>query len=394
MASARIRSSSATPRSRGVIEVDRHLAGTLEAERGEPVLRDGSPQVAGLGQQRVAGAALAPRPGLQLAQLLEGIDDDVAVAADGQSHAGVAPAQRREVPVAEVALGRRAGGDDRAGVRHQRHVAVAHVDPVDDGRAVAEEPGAVQQLDRRAAVLGLALLQLARLLVGVNVAHEPCASRRRRRSRPASRPAPRARCGRRPRPGGRRAAARRRARGSCPPTRRLQPRVPAAVVGRGQQDHGQSRGCPGDGERHRVRLLVRRAVGPVVHVVELADGAVARGRHLGVHPAGDLAHRVGLERVREPVHLLAPAPEVVVRPLAALADAPQIALERVRVHVGHRGDLHRASASAAASSPLAATAASSSVTSSSGEWLTPVSLRTSTIPAGRAAAITPASWPA
>ena len=36
-----------------------------------------------------------------------------------------------------------------------------------------EEAGAVEQLDRRAAVLGLALVQLARLLVRVDVADEP-----------------------------------------------------------------------------------------------------------------------------------------------------------------------------------------------------------------------------
>ena len=43
---------------------------------------------------------------------------------------------------------------------------------MDDARARAEEPGPVQQLDGRDAVLGAALLQLARLLVGVDVADE------------------------------------------------------------------------------------------------------------------------------------------------------------------------------------------------------------------------------
>ena len=197
----------------------------------------------------------------------------------------------------------------------------------------------MQQLDRRAAVLGLALLQLARLLVRVDVADEAVRVGVARRSRAASRPARRARCGRRRRPRGRRAAARRRARGSRRPTGRGSARARRGgrrrAAGRSAARGGRRLG---DGERHRVRLLVRRPVGPVVHVVELADGAVAGGGHLGVDAAGDLAHRVRLERPGQPVHLLAPAPEVVVRPLAALADAPQVALERVRVHVGHRRD--------------------------------------------------------
>ncbi len=244
--------------------------------------------------------------------------------------------------VAEVALGRRAGGHDRAGLGHQRDVAVAHVDPVHDRRALAEEPGAFQQLDRRAAVLGLALLQLARLLVRVDVADEPVRfGVARDLAQPVRRHRPHAVGGDSDRVAGQ---PQRVDAGEVVVDRGVaEARVPAAVIGRGQQDDGQSRSGAGDGERHRVRLLVRRAVGPVVDVVELADGAVAGGGHLGVDVAGDLAHRFRLERLGQPVHLLAPAPEVVVRPLAALADAPQVALEGVRVHVGHRRDPHRAS---------------------------------------------------
>ena len=46
------------------------------------------------------------------------------------------------------------------------------VDAVDQARARAEEAGAVEQLDRGDAVLGAALLELARLLVRVHVADE------------------------------------------------------------------------------------------------------------------------------------------------------------------------------------------------------------------------------
>ena len=43
---------------------------------------------------------------------------------------------------------------------------------VHDGRARAEAPGLVQQLDRPHPMLGHALLDLTRLLVGVNVQNE------------------------------------------------------------------------------------------------------------------------------------------------------------------------------------------------------------------------------
>jgi hypothetical protein len=48
---------------------------------------------------------------------------------------------------------------------------------VDDGGPRAEEPRPVEQLDRRAAVLGAALVELARLLVGVDVADQTVALR-------------------------------------------------------------------------------------------------------------------------------------------------------------------------------------------------------------------------
>ena len=95
----------------------------------------------------------------------------------------------------------------------------------------------------------------------------------------------------------------------------------------------------GDRDRHRVRVGVRRPVGLVVDVVELAHRAVAGGGHLGVHAPRRLAHGAGVVRAGEPVHRLAPGPEVVGgvrlgrRPLGRAA---QVALERVRVRVDHR----------------------------------------------------------
>lgn len=56
--------------------------------------------------------------------------------------------------------------------------------------------------------------------------------------------------------------------------------------------------------------------------------------------------------------------------------------------------VRHASVSTAACTTRAAAAASSRSTSSPGAWLTPAAFRTSTMPAGRRCAITPASWPA
>jgi hypothetical protein len=50
------------------------------------------------------------------------------------------------------------------------------VDAVDHARARAEEAAAAEQLDRRAAVLGVALAQLAALLVGVDVETRSCSA--------------------------------------------------------------------------------------------------------------------------------------------------------------------------------------------------------------------------
>ena len=71
--------------------------------------------------------------------------------------------------VAEVGLGRRAGADTRAGAREQVELGAVGMRCVHDRRALAEAAGPVEQLDRPDAVLGEALLDLARLLVRVHV---------------------------------------------------------------------------------------------------------------------------------------------------------------------------------------------------------------------------------
>ncbi len=201
------------------VELDPRRLGRLEAQARPAVVDHLAPQVAVRGrQQRSPGVPLAAGQGLHLAQLLEGVDADLLVGPDGQPHAGVAVPQPRQVAVAEVALGRRAGDDDRVRVGEQRDVVVVDPDGVHDARARAQEAGARQQRDRRAAVLGLDLGELAPLLGGVDVADEPVVVGVARRSPPATRrarpradgpPPPRARArgrARSPTPAGRRRA--------------------------------------------------------------------------------------------------------------------------------------------------------------------------------------------
>ena len=75
----------------------------------------------------------------------------------------------RRVAVAEVRLGRRAEADAGTGVGEEVELVRVGVRGVDDGRPRAETARAGEQLDRADAVLGEAFLDLARLLVGVDV---------------------------------------------------------------------------------------------------------------------------------------------------------------------------------------------------------------------------------
>ena len=138
--------------------------------------------------------------------------------------------------------------------------------------------GALEQLDRRAAVLGLALLELARLLGGVDVADEPLGSgvggdlaqpALRHRAHAVGRDADRhARPLRRPRP------QRIHAREEGTRVGIAEARVAAAGIRGGEEDDAQA------SVERRLGHCDRDRVGVVVDVVELADGAVAGGRHL------------------------------------------------------------------------------------------------------------------
>ena len=113
----------------------------------------------------------------------------------------------------------------------------------------------------------------------------------------------------------------------------LDPAVQVARVEQRDPQPGRARG----GEHraaHRVRILVGRAVGRVVQVVELADAGDPGERHLAERGPREREARVGIERARQLVHLLAPGPE---RALAGVRATAQRALERVRVRVGEPG---------------------------------------------------------
>ena len=111
----------------------------------------------------------------------------------------------------------------------------------------------------------------------------------------------------------------------------------AAVVGGREQHDLEPLGDRSlrERDRHRVRLVVRRPVGLVDDIVKLADRAVAGSGHLRVHALADGAHRVGIVAAGEPVHLIAPAPEVIAG-MWPFGHPAQVELERVAVRVRHR----------------------------------------------------------
>jgi len=119
--------------------------------------------------ENVPPAGLAPRDPIELAQLLERVDPHVRVRSDAEPYGAVEEPLDGQEAVAEVRLGRRAGAYARAGGREQVELAPIRVRRVDDGRARAETAALVEQLDRPEPVLGEGLLDLARLLVGVDV---------------------------------------------------------------------------------------------------------------------------------------------------------------------------------------------------------------------------------
>ena len=112
---------------------------------------------------------LAPCDPLELAELLEWVDPHVRVRPDAERDRAVEDLGDAQESVAEIGLGRRAGADARSGGREEIELVVVRMRGVDDGRPLAEAARVGEELDRAAAVLLEALLDLARLLVGVDV---------------------------------------------------------------------------------------------------------------------------------------------------------------------------------------------------------------------------------
>jgi len=189
---------------------------------------------------------------------------------------------------------------------------------VDDCRVLAETAGALEQLDRTEAVLGETLLDLARLLVGVNVERDSLGGGvatdlleplgRTRAHRVGRDTDPEAAC-------------------SCVidlaevgRNRGLTEACEAAASVRGKQEHERDPGLLGrlgGGER-----LV------VPEVVELADGRVPGPPELAIDLGVLAAHELGRLPLGLGEHPVSPRPEVVAR-----RAAPQRPLERVAVRV-------------------------------------------------------------
>jgi len=130
-------------------------AGTgTRAERRERASADIAPEpVQLLRREHTAPARLTPRDALELAKLREWVDPYVRVRADADWDATRTNAFGWKKAITEVGLGRRARADRRAGRREEVELGAIGVCRVDDGRPLAEAPGAGEELDRAAPVL-------------------------------------------------------------------------------------------------------------------------------------------------------------------------------------------------------------------------------------------------
>ena len=155
---------------RAVPEVDRDLRPRVQTERASADVAAERVQL--VGREHAPAARLTPRDALELAELLEGVDAHVRVGSDADRDRPFPDALGREEAVAEIRLGGRARADDRSGRGEEVELGTVRVGRVHDRRALGEAPRARQELDRAAAVLGEALLDLLRLLVGVDVERE------------------------------------------------------------------------------------------------------------------------------------------------------------------------------------------------------------------------------
>ncbi len=144
-----------------------HPAGGGDAE--EPGGQRVHPAVAGRGREQPALPAQEAQVALERPRLLEEVQLDVGVAPQRQGRAGPQELVGRHHPVAQVALGGGAGAHGGAAPAQLVHVPGGEVDGVDRGGSGPERADVPEQLHRREAVLGAALLHLGRLLGDVHV---------------------------------------------------------------------------------------------------------------------------------------------------------------------------------------------------------------------------------
>jgi CDP-diacylglycerol--glycerol-3-phosphate 3-phosphatidyltransferase len=322
-------------------EIDVDVVPLLEPERAGAFV--GTEAQEALRRDHVAAAALPARDPFELAQLLQRIDANVRVGADAQPDAPLAHPLDREEAVAEVRLGRRAGADARARRGDQVELGAVGVRGVDDRRSLAEAARAFQQLDGTETVLGEALLDLARLLVGVDMQRQllrDCVAA------DLLQPV-------------RRAGAH--GVGGEPDTdvaaaqvldlmqvvrHRVLPKArEAAAPVRGEQDDDPHTGLLG-------RLDRRERLGEA-EVVKLADRRVPASAELAIDLRVLPAYELGGLALRFGEHRLAPGPEV-----AAAAAAAQGPLERVAMGIDEAGQAEGLGHGRILSTPMATRAVS------------------------------------
>ena len=271
----------------------------------------------------VAAQRPAARDAFQLSQLLERVDPDVRVGADAEADAALADALDGEEAVPEVGLGRRAGADAGARLGDEVELAIVRMRGMDDRGSRSEAAGPGEELDRANAVLLEALVDLAWLLVGVDVERKGVLRRHSGRSPRASRRARADGVGGEPDPEASFAEALDLVQvfgGGV-----LAEALEAAARVRGVEEDEGDAGCVGS-LRGRERLLE-------AEVVELADRGVAGGEHLAVDLLVLGADALGALLVGEREHRVAPGPEV-----AALGAPAERSLEGVAVRVDEAGD--------------------------------------------------------
>ena len=252
---------------------------------------------------------------------------DVAVGADRQRHAGVEPAGQVGQAVAEVGLGARADHDAGAAARpprRSRRASRAWRAPAASAhRAAARAPAtrSAARRWRRCSRRPRAVCSATWMWIGPSKpsasASQLCDRRRRGGAQRVDREA------------GAHAAG---ARLASMPSRRVQTlarrageaalvvaqrrlREAGALVQHRQQRQADAGLAGGVGQRPRQleRVGVRRAVGVVLQVVELADLRVAAAQQLDVQLRRDRAQLLRRDAQRDAVHAVAPRPEVVVR---------------------------------------------------------------------------------